>query len=151
MKYSKLNAAMKMFDDLAERGKRFNWGVCEQALFDQSEASKTSFYKALVRGHLMQIAMQASGYYKGCSYTSLHDNLPVILHYTSQKLILADRTSVLYSTIFNHKNMFKIKCCSAIDPEWMLSEIGTFFVGDNCRPRDVKDSIDSLIESNRAG
>ena len=151
LKYSKLNAAMKMFDDLAERGKRFNWGVCEQALSDQSEASKTSFFKALVRGHFMQIAMKASGYHKGCSYTSLHDNLPVILHYTSQKLILADRTWVLYSTIFNHKNMFKIKCCSAIDPEWMLSEIGTFFVGDNFRPRDVKDSIDSLIESNRAG
>ena len=142
---------MKVFDDLAERGRSFNWGICEQDLSYPGESAKKSFFKAFVRGHFMQIAMQSNGYYAGCSYTSIHDNLPFILHYTGQRLMLADRTRVLYRTIFNHKDMFKIKCCSAIDPRWMLSEAGTFFVGDNFRPRDVKDSIDSLIESNRAG
>ena len=151
MKYSKLKSAMKVFDDLAERGGRFNWGIFEQYLSYPGKSAKKMFFKALVRGQFMPIAMQANGYYTGCSYTSIHDNLPVILHYTSQQLILADRTWVLYSTIFNHKDMFKIKCCSAIDPEWMLSEAGTFFVGDHFRPSDVKDSIDRLIRLNRPG
>ena len=138
MKFGKFKAAMKSFDDLTERGRRFNWGICEHDLSYPGESTKKNSCKALARGHFMHIVMQANGYYTGCSYTYIHDKLPFILHYTSQQLILADRTWVLYSTIFIHKDMFKIKCCSAIDPEWMLREAGTFFVGDNFRPRDVK-------------
>ena len=62
MKFGELKAAMKVFDDLAERGRRFSRGICEQDLSYPGESTKKIFFKSLVRGHFMRIAVQANGY-----------------------------------------------------------------------------------------
>lgn len=151
MKFLKIKAAKKVFDDLAKSGRRLNGEICDQKMSRLDKSAKANIFKALVRRPFMQISMPANAYYSGCTNTYLHDNLPVILYYTSQEQIVTDRTWVLHGTILNKNNMFKIKRSSALKPEWLLIWGGTFFKAANFRPGYVKDSFDSLIRLNRTG
>ena len=99
--------------------------------------------KALVKGNFMQIAIRKIEFSRD-AYISVHDNLPVILAYPSQENIRECGAWIMYSNIYCQRKIYKVSCCTVVDPRWLVSEAGEYFVPDNFRPVFVKEAVNAL-------
>ena len=104
---------------------------------------RTNFLKSLVKGNFMQIALRKIEFSRD-AYISVHDNLPVVLNYSSQENIRECSAWILYSSIFCQRKVYKVSCCSVVEPQRLLSEAGGFFVEDNFRPVFVKEASNAF-------
>lgn len=103
------------FDQLQMNCKKCNWGVNADQMLHPRAQNRTHLLKALVGGHFMQVALQRNEFSRD-AYTSVHDNLPVVLSYSSQEKIIYCNTWIFYSTIFCQRKVYKVSCCSVIEP-----------------------------------
>lgn len=141
--FTKMKAALRIFYQLASSCVRYNWGVNNEQLLRPTYVQKRNVLKSLLRGHVMNVVVHKSLCAKD-AYTSMYDNLPVVLHYSTQENVAAGKDWMLYSNIFEHNHLFKISCCSSIDPAWLLSEARTFFISTNFKATHVRERLLSL-------
>eukprot|EP00173_Palmaria_palmata_P005488 Plantae.Rhodophyta-Palmaria_palmata.ctg9865.p1 GENE.Plantae.Rhodophyta-Palmaria_palmata.ctg9865~~Plantae.Rhodophyta-Palmaria_palmata.ctg9865.p1 ORF type:complete len:207 (-),score=0.73 Plantae.Rhodophyta-Palmaria_palmata.ctg9865:240-860(-) len=114
--FIKLREALRAFDRLRVSCRQFKWGVNEDQLLRPWLAYRTHRLKALVRGHFMQIAYRRTDFSRE-SYSTVCENLPIALHYTSQVKIRDCEAWLLYISIFFRKFVYQISCCSVVEPE----------------------------------
>lgn len=141
--FPKLKAALRYFDRLQRSCTKFNWGVNEDQLLNPSVHDRTKLMKALVKGNFMRIALRRNEFSRD-AYTSVYDNLPVVLNYSSQENIRECTAWILYSSIFCQRKVYKVSCCSVIEQEWLVSEASDAFVEDKFRPVFVKEAVKAL-------
>lgn len=141
--YAKMSAALKLFNRLELSCLKFNWAVNEPQLRKPSQTDRNNFLKAFLRGHFMQVALARTDHRRGM-YTSLHDNLPVLLKGGTLEESKSGKKWLIYTTIFMQRKVLNITCCSVVEPAWLLSETGSFFVETNFRPEFVKRAVRAL-------
>lgn len=143
MVFPKLKAALRYFDQLRTGCMKFNWGVNDDQLLSPGLQDRENVLKALVKGNFMQIAIRKIEFSRD-AYISVHDNLPVILAYPSQENIRECGAWIMYSNIYCQRKIYKVSCCTVVDPRWLVSEAGEYFVPDNFRPVFVKEAVNAL-------
>lgn len=91
----------------------------------------------------MQVAVRKSR----CAidaYTSVYENIPVVIHHSTQENVSAGKDRMFCSNMFEHNRAYKISCYSAIGPAWMLGGANLFFKLANLRTKNVREGLLSL-------